>query len=266
VFTDSSSKEVIELCKKETIPFYAFNPRKGKGIEFLKENEVKKPHIIFSINYIFLIEEDIIEFSEIVSLNIHGSLLPKYRGRTPLIWAIINGEKETGITIHEIDTGCDTGKILIQKKIPIPPTSTGADMVAEYSTHYDKIIFDAIDLIETGNYHLTPQNEADATYFGVRRPKDGIIDWNWPPERLLNWVRALSPPYPGAFSYLNGEKVVIERASKSSYPFSDHQKNGTVIGFLGNKPIIKCLGGCVIIEQYSSKLPLEEGNELRAEI
>ena len=114
VLTDSNSHGVLSLCKENKIPCFKGNPRNGIGYDFIKKIEVD---IIVSINYLFLIEKDIIQHSKQLTFNIHGSLLPKYRGRSPHVWAIINNEKVTGITAHVIDEGCDTGDIISQIKI-----------------------------------------------------------------------------------------------------------------------------------------------------
>ncbi len=133
VLTDSNSNGILKLCKKNEISCFKGNPRKGVGYNFIKNIFVD---IILSVNYLFLIEKDIIQHSRLLTFNIHGSLLPKYRGRTPHVWAIINNEKETGITAHVIDENCDTGDIISQIKIPINETDTGNDLLNKYKSEY----------------------------------------------------------------------------------------------------------------------------------
>src|SRR5690554_5519746 len=121
VFTDSKSDRIIKFCKENKLSLFKGNPRRGRAKEFIAKNECD---ILISINYLFLIERDVINMGKKLAFNIHGSLLPKYRGRTPHVWSIINGEKYTGTTAHLIDEGCDTGDILEQVKIPIEESDT----------------------------------------------------------------------------------------------------------------------------------------------
>src|SRR3990172_4050960 len=116
VLTDKQSVEIVRLCNEKKIACYAGNPRNGLALKKLPKINCD---VIVSVNYLFLIEKDIIELPKKIAINFHGSLLPKYRGRTPHVWAIINNESETGVTAHVIDEECDSGAILAQKKIPI---------------------------------------------------------------------------------------------------------------------------------------------------
>ncbi len=262
VFTDSKSLSVIQYCKTNAIPFFSSNPRRGSGANFLNINQLSKPDILFSINYKYIIEDDIFNFCEIIALNVHGSLLPKYRGRTPLIWAIINGEEKTGITIHEIDAGCDTGGIILQQEVTIPVSATGHEMIEVFKTLYTTMVRQSIQLIKSGSYKVIKQIEKEATFYGRRTPEDGEINWEWSSSRIYNWVRALSPPYPGAFSYVCNQKFIIEKVTKIEHPFSPLQKNGTVIGFIANSPIIKCQDGCILVEKHDPASHLKINHQL----
>lgn len=226
VLTDSNSKNIFELCYKNQIPCFQGNPRKSRGFDFIKNIEVD---IIISINYLFLIELDIIQHAKKVSFNIHGSLLPKYRGRTPHVWSIINNEKTTGVTAHLIDEGCDTGAILGQIEIPIEKTDSGYNLLQKYRPIYLKLLYDIIEKIKMGDLTMKPQNSHEATYFGKRSPEDGQINWNWQKERIINWVRAQSFPYPGAYSYVRNEKIIIDEIKESNQGFNYDFKNGLVV-------------------------------------
>ena len=138
VLTDINSQGILSLCKDNKVPYFKGNPRNGIGYDFIKKIEVD---IIVSINYLFLIEKDIIQHSKQLTFNIHGSLLPKYRGRTPHVWSIINNEKETGITAHVIDEGCDTGDIISQIKIPINQIETGAEILNKFKLEFNTWCF-----------------------------------------------------------------------------------------------------------------------------
>tara|TARA_R110000868_G_scaffold150063_3_gene372967 strand:+ start:27927 stop:28808 length:882 start_codon:yes stop_codon:yes gene_type:complete len=225
VLTDRNSVEIIEFATKNQIPVYAGNPRNGEGYRLIKEFSVD---VIASINYLFLIEEDIIKHANILTFNIHGALLPRYRGRTPHVWAIINGETKAGITAHVIDEGCDTGDIIAQIEVSIDKNDTGSDMLRKYAKAYYPLIKRVLSDASTNSLKLKKQNEEDATYFGKRTPKDGGINWNWQKEYIRNWVRAQAYPYPGAFTFYNGRKIIIDKVSFSKMKTLESTPNGTI--------------------------------------
>ena len=226
VMTDKGSEKIHGLCNELSIPFFIGNPRRGRAKEFISDKSIQ---VLASINYLFIVEEDVISLPEILAFNIHGSLLPKYRGRTPHVWAIINNEEETGITIHEIDRSCDTGPILSQVRIPIDPDDTGFTLLQKYYSLYPTMIEEVLQKIERDTLTFTHQDESKATYFGKRTPEDGRIDWNWQKERIRNWVRAQASPYPGAFTYLGGKRIIIDKVSYSDYSYSYDMTNGVLV-------------------------------------
>jgi methionyl-tRNA formyltransferase len=244
VLTDSNSTEIIDFAVKNNIPFYAGSPRKGKGFDFINDFSVD---VIVSINYLFLIEEDIINHSNMLTFNIHGSLLPKYRGRTPHVWAIINGENKAGITAHIIDSGCDTGKIINQIEIPIDKEDTGAIMLEKYAKAYYPLVKKILKDVVNNQLNLTIQNEEDATYFGKRTPADGAINWDWTKKAIKNWVRAQANPYPGAFTYYKNHKVIIDKVSFSNERTSKNQVNGEIIK-IEPKVIVKTQNGSLSLD------------------
>lgn len=252
VFTDKKSDGIISFCKEKNIACFAGNPRNGATADFRKSLN-SRPDIILSINYLFLIEEDLISYPLKCAVNVHGSLLPKYRGRTPHVWAIINNEKKTGITAHLITSECDKGAIIAQKEIPIFDTDTGGLILKKYNEVYPVLIDEVIDKIISGSLEncLIEQDETKATYYPKRTPEDGEIDWNWQKERIYNWVRAMAPPeYPGAFFFYDGKKVVVQKIEYSQIGFSQGTKNGTVIEHIENSFIIKSPNGCVKVFEY----------------
>jgi len=258
VLTDSNSHGILSLCKENNISCFKGNPRNGLGYNFIKKIEVD---IIVSINYLFLIEKDIIHHSKQITFNIHGSLLPKYRGRTPHVWSIINNEEETGITAHVIDEGCDSGDIISQIKIKIDKFHTGNDILSIYKSLYYNLVIEVIEKVKSGQIELTKQEENLSSYFGVRGPEDGEIDWNWQKDRIRNWVRAQSYPYPGAFSYFNSQKITIDKVEESPIACNTNIVNGTILEVIPNL-IIKTQDGAIIIKEYREKLQLIKGGKL----
>lgn len=233
VFTDRNSIEIIEYCFKNDLKYFKNNPRNGKGINFLKQFKVD---VIVSVNYLYIIEKEMINYPSVISINIHGSLLPKYRGRTPHVWAIINGERKTGITVHRISEGCDEGEIIKQKEIAIEHNDSGADILNKFNEKYFPLIDTVLNEIKNEKYTLTPQDHRLATFFGKRNPEDGKINWEWNKESIRNWVRAQREPYPGAFTFLNNEKIIIDEVNCIEYPVDISIPNGTI---LETNPLIK---------------------------
>lgn len=247
VMTDKGSEKVRSLCSELNIPLFVGNPRNGKSKSFVSDKRIE---VLISINYLFLIEEDLISLPDKVAFNIHGSLLPKYRGRTPHVWAIINNEEKAGITAHVIDRTCDTGPILSQVCVPIDTDDTGFTVLQKYNALYPTIIEDVLRRIGAGVLAYIPQDEGEATYFGKRTPEDGRINWNWHKERIRNWIRAQSYPYPGAYTYLRGKKIIIDKISYSNCGYHYEMANGTVVS---TEPLqVKTPNGVVTIDTMRS--------------
>jgi len=245
VLTDSKSIDIISYCDNHQIDSFKGNPRNGATAAFLKQ---KTANVLISVNYLFVIEEDIIGFAKDLIFNIHGSLLPKYRGRTPHVWAIINNEVETGITAHLIDEGCDTGAILEQVRIPISDSDTGADVLSKFEIEYYALIEKLLNNFKNNTLTLKKQDDEKATYFGKRTPEDGEINWNWQKERIYNWVRAQSKPYPGAFTLIGEQKVTIDKIAFSDKGYNFDMPNGLIIA---HSPaiLVKTANGVIELEQ-----------------
>jgi len=213
IFThkDLSDSGVDTFAKNHNIPFYYKDLRKNKNFIISQQTDQV---ILVSINYRYILEKNIFNKYS-YALNIHGSLLPKYRGRTPHVWAIINGERYAGITSHLIDEGVDTGPIIKQEKIKIEDYDTGATLLQRYENVYPNLLIDSINfLLKSGI--PKKQNEEHASYFGERKPMMGYIDFYQKSYKIIDFVRAQSNPYPGAYSYLgNGQKIIVHKIEKT---------------------------------------------------
>ena len=260
VLTDKNSYAIIDFCKVRDISFFAGNPRNSNVIHNLK---YPLCDIIISVNYLFIIDIDLINYPKKFAINFHGSLLPKYRGRTPHVWAIINNEKETGISAHLMDKNCDSGDIIAQIKVPIKRDYTGSDILNIYTTIYPIFVNKVIDSIEKNTLKLIKQDNSKATFFGKRTSEDGLINWNWQKERIYNWVRAQAYPYPGSFSFINNEKIIINKIEFSSHGYNYETLNGKVVGFEKSNPIIKTSNGCIKILNYEFYLPIKLNDILK---
>lgn len=240
IATDNGSAAIIEYAAEKNIPVFKGNPRQGKLAAFMQQYNVD---LLLSVNYLFIIEKDVIEQVK-YPVNFHGSLLPKYRGRTPHVWAIINNETKTGVTAHIIDDGCDTGDIVLQKEIEITQDDTGAAVLKKYEAVYPSMVIEVIQAVENNAIQRTPQDNSKATYFSKRTPGDGGINWQWQKERIQNWVRAQAYPYPGAFCFAGDNKVVIDAVEFSDYGFNDTDTNGTVLS-VSPSVIVKTSNGAI---------------------
>jgi len=145
------------------------------------------------------------------AFNMHGSLLPKYRGRVPVNWAIINGERETGATLHEMVARPDAGRIVDQQSVPILPDDTALEVFNKVTVAAEMVLDRSLPKLVSGAAELRAQDLSQGSYFGGRRPQDGRIDWSQPARDIHNLVRAVAPPYPGAFSDVAGVRVRILR-------------------------------------------------------
>jgi len=239
VFTDSKSIEIISLANASQIQLYIGNPRKVDALTFIDNHIID---LILSVNYLFIIERPLFSKAR-PAINIHGSLLPKYRGRTPHVWAIINNEVKTGITAHLIDDGCDTGDIVNQIKVPINHNDTGDDILRKFNKLYLPLIDSLIDDFESDNINRVSQDNNKATFFGKRSPEDGEINWGWQKERIRNWVRAQASPYPGAYTYYNGEKIIIDEVSYIDLGFNQSDADGSIVSL--NPICIKTPNGVI---------------------
>jgi methionyl-tRNA formyltransferase len=141
----------------------------------------------------------------------HGSLLPKYRGRAPVNWAIVNGETETGATLHYMERRADAGAIVGQEAVPILPDDTALDVFGKVTSAAGRLLDRVLPNLIDGTAVVVAQIEAEATTFPGRKPEDGRIDWSGTAASVHNLVRAVAPPYPGAFTSLRGETVFIHR-------------------------------------------------------
>lgn len=238
---------VKEVALSHNLSLY--QPPDINSRDFFKKINDLNPNLIVSVSYHSIIREPILDKYTII--NAHGSLLPKYRGRTPINWAIINGEKETGVTVHYVTKKIDAGDIILQKKISIEPNETAGDICEKILPLYPKLITEAVNLIEKGKAPRVPQDNTKATNFGKRTPDDGLIDWAKSSKDIHNWIRALSRPYPGAFTFRKGKKIFIWKSSLVDKKYNGLP--GEVVDYLNNEPVIMTGKGALILEDLEIK-------------
>ena len=142
-------------------------------------------------------------------VGIHASLLPKYRGGAPLVWAMIHGERETGVTMFFFEKGMDSGDVIAQNRFRIEQEDTISDVLRKSKLASLSILTEFLPQIASGTAPRIPQDESQATYFPQRSPEDGRIDWSWSSEQIRNFIRAQTKPYPGAYTIVNDKKLII---------------------------------------------------------
>jgi methionyl-tRNA formyltransferase len=168
------------------------------------------PDIIFSFYYRKMIGREILDLPRMGAFNLHGSLLPAYRGRCPVNWVIINGEAQTGVTLHYMIDKLDAGDIVGQKAVAIELLDTAKTLYDKLCRAAKELLDELLPLIKSGQIPRQKQDLKAGSYYGGRRPEDGRIDWNKSADEIYNLIRAVTEPYPGAFALLdNDEKITI---------------------------------------------------------
>src|SRR5277367_4110964 len=201
-------RSCADLAAQHGVPVYFDESSESAGPKIGALN----PSIIYSFSYRYLIPERVLGLARLGAYNLHPSLLPAYRGRAPVNWVLVNGEREAGVTLHHMVARADAGDIVGQRAVAIDDSDNAL-------TLYRKLVPLGVELIE----ELHPKIVAGAaprrkmeiskgSYFGRRRPEDGRIDWRWPARRIFNLVRAVTHPYPGAFCFVSGRKLLVWEA------------------------------------------------------
>ena len=167
------------------------------------------PDLILSVFYRSLLPDSVLASAKIAALNLHPSLLPAYRGRAPINWVLVHGERETGITLHHMVRRADAGDIVAQRAVPIAPRATALSLYLAIEQAGVELLAEALPRVADGTAPRIVQDERKASKVGRRRPEDGRIDWSWPAARVDALVRAVAPPWPGAFGTIDGRRVEV---------------------------------------------------------
>ena len=201
---------VAQLCARNGIPVHA--PEDANHPLWIERIAKLNPEYIFSFYYRNLLSEPLLATARKGAFNLHGSLLPKYRGRAPANWVLVNGETETGVTLHRMVKRADAGAILAQQTVAIERSDTGLSLHAKLRDAATALLRDALPQLAQGKLSEIAQDESKATYFGRRTAADGKLDWKQPAEQLFNLVRAVTQPYPGAFCAVGEHKLIVWQA------------------------------------------------------
>jgi len=200
-------RSVAELARRHGIPVHT--PASVNTPEWIAHIRALQPGLIFSFYYRNMICQEILDLPPLGAFNMHGSLLPKYRGRVPVNWAVLHGEKETGVTLHYMVKRADAGDIVDQQAVPIGPKETALEIFRKVTAAARIVLERRLDQLKRGTAPRRRQNEAEAAYFGGRKPEDGRIDWTQSAASIFNLIRAVTHPYPGAFTTVEGRRLFI---------------------------------------------------------
>lgn len=238
---------VAKLCQEKNIPYITPNAEELSALT--PKLQALSPDYLFSFYYRYMIPAPILACAKIAALNMHGSLLPKYRGRAPVNWAILHGETKTGATLHIMETKPDAGDIVGQAAVDIGPDETATDVFSKVSHAAVEVIQKVLPKLLQGNVPRSPNPLDQGSYFGGRKPADGQIHWNQTAQQVHNLVRAVAPPYPGAFTDYNDQTMIVAKSSLKG-PFPPNLDLGTpgiqvvdnrVFGICGNQQAIEVL-------------------------
>ncbi|HTT01435.1 MAG TPA: formyltransferase [Steroidobacteraceae bacterium] len=198
---------VAELARRHAIE--VVTPRDPNTEEWLERLAERAPQYLFSFYYRLLLGEPLLAVPAWGALNMHGSLLPKYRGRAPVNWAILKGESETGATLHYMTRKPDAGPIVAQETVPIGIDDTALSVSLAVAAAAARLLARCLPRLADGPPPGRQMDLAEGSYFGGRSPEDGRIGWQWPAARIHDLIRAVAPPFPGAFADVGAERLIF---------------------------------------------------------
>ncbi len=193
-----------------------FTPEKVSTPEWVERIAALQPDLILSVYYRNMISSKILALPRLGAFNLHGSLLPKYRGRAPINWAVLHGEPRIGMTLHRMVKQADAGAIVDQEGVDIGPRDTAEQAFRKVMPCARRVLARQIDALLAGTAKETPQDDTQATYFGGRTPEDGRINWTQTSAQIFNLIRAVTDPYPGAFTDAGPARLMVWWAETDS--------------------------------------------------
>ena len=244
---------VKELALKASIP--VLQPESIRGGEFLAELRQYNPDIIGLTAYGNILPENIINLPPLGTINVHGSLLPKYRGAAPIQWALINGETETGITIMQMDKGVDTGDILLQEKLPIGPEDTAGSLSGKLAELGGKALGAALDLLHLDKLNPTQQDNNLASLAPLLNKEDGLVNWLHSAVQISCQIRGLDP-WPTTYTTLSGKRLRLfspEVADKSLCLGCSISEPGIICTANRDGLLITTGDGCLLIKEIQAE-------------
>jgi len=237
---------VAELAARHGIP--VITPEDPNDPAVVAELAALQPDFLFSFYYRLMLKTPLLALAKHGAWNMHGSLLPKYRGRVPVNWAVIHGERETGATLHQMVEKPDAGGIVAQQAVPILPDDTAFDVFNKVTLAAEIALDRVLPDLLAGRAVAKPQDLAAGSYFGGRKAEDGRIDWTRPATAVHNLIRAVAPPYPGAFSDTAKGRLKVLRSmhpTGEAGPYGGHPtlfvRNGHLYAECGDGRLLRLL-------------------------
>jgi len=235
-------ERVADVAAKNAV--HAITPADPNTREIIARVAACAPDFLFSFYYRSMLKPALLALPRRGALNMHGSLLPKYRGRAPVNWAVLHGERHTGATLHYMTDKPDAGDIVAQQAVPILPDDTAADVLLKVAVAAEIALDAALPALIAGTAPRVAQNLAAGSYFGGRTSEDGRIDWSRPAQQIHDLVRAVAPPYPGAMTTIAGvparilaTRVIDDSASAAGEPALEVRDGRTTV---------RCGGGGIL--------------------
>lgn len=223
------------------------------------------PDVIFVFGFSQMINKEVLDLPVLGCIGTHPALLPRNRGRHPLIWALVEGLSESGLTFFFLDEGADSGDILWQRSFPITMEDNAGTLYRRIKKLAGEAIAEFLPQLETGTYSRKTQDHSKATYWGKRTEDDGLVDWSKPSMTIYNLIRALTHPYVGAHTFLGDGKVTIWSSRFLSEPSGALEgktgKPGTIISLSDEGFIVETVDGALEIKEYDppAGVPISKG-------
>lgn len=221
-------RSVRRLAEQHALP--VFSPERVNEGDWLARLRDWDPDFLFSFYYRRMLPTAVLDTARRGAFNLHGSLLPRYRGRCPVNWVIINGERETGVTLHCMVAKADAGDIVAQRRVAIADDDTAYSLYGKQTSAAIELMRDIYPRLCAGTAPRIVQDVSQASYYGGRRPSDGVIDWGRSARQIYDLVRAVTHPYPGAFTHWRGQQLLIWWAQVDPRTGGASAAPGTVVG------------------------------------
>ena len=258
---NSDYQDPTPIAKKHNIPiYYCKNINSSATLEWIKN---KKPDILFCFGWSQLLKKEILSIAPMGCLGVHPALIPKNRGRHPIIWSLALGLKESGLTFFFIDEGADSGPILSQRTFNISNQDNARTIIEKIKKLASFQISEFLPQLISGSYKTVPQNPEKATYWRKRSPKDGLIDWRMHSDSILNLIRALTKPYPGAQFIYEEAHITVWAAHEFKEKTPENIEPGKIIQIENRKPVIKCYNSAIVIDEHEPRTVFTEGEYIK---
>jgi len=253
---------VKEFALKHQIE--VLQPDKIKTPEFIDQIKALKPDLLITAAYGKILSRELLEVPVHGCINVHGSLLPAYRGAAPINWAVINGEKKTGITTMYTDVGLDTGDMLLKKELEIGPDMTAGELHDKMAVLGAEVLKETLTALKNGTLQRIPQDDSQSSYAPMMNKELGQIDWSKNAEEIHNLVRGTNP-WPGAYTFLNGNRMRVWKTSLVHGKSDAETANGKILKVDDEGILVKCKDGHLLIKevQFDSSKRMSVGDYIR---